>query len=223
MTREPIVIRLNEQELFEENARKVIEQIDALKPGLREELLQKKRAELTDEQRQALDTPRQQRTADQRSLAAEAEELTEVNFAEVAREITGPDRRQAVKLAVEAAKNKRMAKLVSRYRYIVNFDYWRLRAKMEQDDLTISARKLIYEGNQAFGEGDLTTARRKFDEGFATWRKVLDKFPEMLPNPIFGSEMMEVIKRYRYILGKLDGEFPKDFILQDIIDEHKEP
>jgi hypothetical protein len=216
-------IRLVEQEIVAQDVQKLSDKIDALRPGLRQELRQKKRADLTDQQRQALDKPAAQRSRLERALVAEAEDLLKVTYAEVAREITGPARKEALKLANEAAKYDRRANLIGRYRYIVNYDYWRLKAAMEQDDRTLAARKLIYEGDQAFANGDMTTARRKYNDGFNNWRKTLDKFPEMLPNPIFGSDMLDVIKKYHHVLDQLDEEFPKNFVLQDVLDEHAGP
>jgi hypothetical protein len=156
-------------------------------------------------------------------LADEAGRLVEVTYQEVARRIVGPQRRQALKWAKEATEALGRAKFIGTFRHTANFEYWRLRAEMEQNQLTLSARKLIYDGDRGFADGDLVTARRNYENGLAAWRSVLDKFPQMMPNPVFGDEMMETIRRYRVVLDQLDEPFPEDFILQDVIDANKGP
>ncbi len=42
----------------------------------------------------------------------------------------------------------------------------------------------------------------------------------MVSDPIFCDDMVEVIRRYEYFLKLDEKELPKDFILQDILDEH---
>ncbi len=61
-------------------------------------------------------------------MAAEAEELLQVSHEEVARKITGPQRAQAKKLAAEATAHEELTTYIRRYRDIVNFVFWRLRA-----------------------------------------------------------------------------------------------
>ena len=61
---------------------------------------------------------------------------------------------------------------VSFPRAIVNFDYWRLRAEVEQSDQALSARKMIYQGDRTFHKGDMVAARAAYEQGLAGWRKV---------------------------------------------------
>jgi len=213
-------IRLSEQERFEKIAKELVEKLEALQPGLREKIIQEKRAKLTDAQREALATPLKDRAEDQHKLAAEATEALKVTNELLARRITGPKRKEALELAKEATEAQQRADVIRRYRQVVNYTYWGDRAKIEQENDTLSARKLIYQGDQALAEADLTAARDFYDRGLATWRKVLDRFPVLIEDNTFGSDMIEVIGRYRRILDQLDDPFPKNFILQDVIDRH---
>ncbi len=217
-----ISIRLNDREMYEEKARKLVEKLDAIEPGLRERIHQEKRAELTDQLRQAVDTTPGERTTEQHELAAKAKELLEVTHEEVAARIKRPRRKQALKLAKEAVEAERVANIIRRYRQIVNFESWRLRAQVEQTQETLAARKLIYQGDHAFADGDLPNALRYYDEGLNAWRKVLDKFPELVPDETFGSDLVDIVNRYRKILELRDEPFPEDFILQDIVDLHED-
>ena len=103
----------------------------------------------------------------------------------------------------------------------MNFAYWRLRAEVEQTDEILATHKLIYQGNRAYSEGDLVAARNDYQQGLAGWRKVIDRAPGILSDQTTSDELMDVIKRYRRILGQLDEKFPQPFILQDVIDAHE--
>jgi hypothetical protein len=217
-TLEPIVIQLNQQEMHEQTARKLVQQIEALQPGLREKIVADKRKALTPAQREALATPAGKRAGKQLELATQAEEAIRTTHNEVARKITGPKRKEALKLAKDAADHEQLAWYVQRYRDIVNFAYWRLRAQVEQTDNMLTTRKLIHQGDRAYSEGDLVVARNAYQQGLVGWRKVIDEAPGMVCDQTTRDELMDVIKRYRRILSQLDERFPEKFILQDVID-----
>lgn len=219
-TQEPIVIRLGEEEMQTENAKKLVAQLEALQPGLRAEIIAEKRKTLTKAQREALDTPREKRTGKQFELASQAEEAMRVTHNEVARRIRGDKREEALKIAKEATKCEEIANYINRYREIVNFGYWRLRAEVEQSDDLLNARRLLNQGDRAYSEGDLVAARNAYQQGLADWRKVLDQSPSMIPDQTAGDDLVDVIKRYRRILSQLDEPFPEPFILQDVLDFH---
>lgn len=214
----PIVIRLNDQERHEANAKKALDRLEALQPGLRDELIAKKKAALTEAQREALAVPPEKRTGKQFELAAQAEQAIAVTHNEVARQIKGKTRDEALRLAKEAVEQEQMAAYVRRYRDIVNFNFWRQRAQAEQTDELLKARQLIYQGDRAYAEGDLIAARNAYHDGLAAWRKALDAHREYITDQTTGEDLMDVIARYRRILGQLDEPFPKPFILQDVID-----
>jgi hypothetical protein len=92
---------------------------------------------------------------------------------------------------------------------------------MEQTAQALNARKLIHQGDRDFNDGDLLGSQKAYEQGMALWRKALDQFPELIGDRTMGDTLMDVIKRYREILGQLDEPFPKNFILQDVLDKHE--
>jgi hypothetical protein len=217
---DPPSMRLNDQEPFEAESQKLLAQLEELRPRLRNQISREKLGRLKPEERMAMDVPMRKRNPQQQKLAAAAEEKTRVTHNEVALRITGPKRALAGKLARQIAALEQLASCIRRDRSIVNFDYWRLRAQVEQADQTLQARKLIYQGDRAFAKADLPAAQAAYDQGLAAWRKVLDSFPQLQKDSsrTTQDDLMDVIKRYRYILKQLDEPFPKKFILQDILD-----
>ncbi len=219
-TQQPVVIQLGEQEMHEQAAKKLLDQLEALQPGLHDKLVAEKRAALSKAQREALGIPYDKRTARQAELAAQAQQATDVTHGEVARRIVGPHRKEAIKLADEINEHETLARYIQSYRQIINFVYWRLRAEVEQTEELLAARKALHQGDQAYADTDLIAARNAYRQGLQGWRSVLDKHPSLVKEEITGNDLMDVIKRYRRILGQLDEPFPEKFILQDVLDAH---
>ena len=78
----------------------------------------------------------------------------------------------------------------------------------------------MYLGRKAFeDEGDLVTAQQLYEEGFASWRDVLDRFPALMDDETTtGDDLMEYVTEYREILDQLDESLDEDFQLWDIIE-----
>ncbi len=211
-------VHLNDQEKHEEAAAKMLAQLEALQPGLRAQIAAEKLAKLKPAERAAWKTPAAKRTAKQQSLAAAAEEKLKIAHKEVAMQIRGRKRGQALELAKNIAEHEDWAHSIRGERSIVNFENWRLHADVEQTDKALAARKLVYQGDRAFAQGDLAAASTAYDKGLKAWRDVLDEFPKLKADNTTPDDLMDIIKRYRRILSQLDEPFPKNFILQDIID-----
>jgi hypothetical protein len=219
-----VTLRLNDQEMYEQQVRQAGPQIDKLAPGLRAKILAEKRAKLTPAEIAACETPPEKRTPQQIKLAAAAEPQRVAANEEVARRISDSKvRREALALAQQASDDEKMATYVRRERSKVNFDYWRLRAEVEQDADTIAARQALYHGDQAFAHALLVDARQDYERGLRLWRTVLDRFPAYKEDINTGDDLLRVIRRYREILKQRDEPFPKPFILQDILDKHGRP
>ena len=214
-------IRLGDGEMLAEKMAKATAELDALQPGLRQKILQEKEALLTDQQRAARDAAPTERTEEQHKLMVQINEHLKVTHQEVAARIDGPKRRKAAQLAEQLKADEEEATMVRRYRQIVNYVYWRLRARIEQTDEVLAARKLLFDGNRAYDDGRMLDAEKLYDDGLVVWRKVLDKFGGLTEDRTTVEDLVEVIDRYRLILKQLDKPFPKDFILQDVLDAEK--
>ncbi len=214
-------IRLNDLDRgrdFQGQSDRLSRELRELAPEEYQRLRAQREALLSDAHRKALETPEAERSAEQFDLAAEAEQILTITHRQLARSITGPQREKALEMAEQADYAMEMVRIIQRYRDIVNFDYWRLRAEVEQRPETIRARQAIFEGGRAYADGDLLAARRHYDEGLAGWRKVIDRFPALLEKSVFIQDMMDVIRRYRRLYEQLGEPFPEDFILNDVIE-----
>ncbi len=117
---------LEKHEALQEKASQAL---DALDPGLRERIHQKKYEALSREMREAFDTPVGKRNEKQQQLASQAEAQLEVTYEEIANQVPSGKKAEAKKLAAEAIKNMVIATDIRRSRDVVNFKYWKLRPK----------------------------------------------------------------------------------------------
>jgi len=62
-----------------------------------------------------------------------------------------------------------------------------------------------------------------YEKGFAQWRQLYDRkdFSYLKNDESLGVEVMGMIAKYRQVLEKSDKPFPKDFVLNDIIQLHE--
>jgi hypothetical protein len=215
-----IWINLNDEEFHRQEIKKLAGRLEALQPGLRQKIVAEKRNALSDAQRKALDTPPEKR-ANQKDweLAAQAEQATQVTYDELARRVRGEKRKEATDLATQIADHDRTAHYIKLDRNVVNFEYWRLRAQIEQGDDMLAARRLLFEGDKKYHSTGILSARQDYDESFRSWRKVLDAHKELLDQQDTRDDLMEAIGRYREILRQLEKTtLPPDFILRDVIE-----
>jgi len=214
-------IRLNDKERLLEEAAKCVAELDKLDPGLRERIRQERLAKLTPAEKKAYEMPAEERrTEELHTLATKAANQLNVTYEQVARRVSGKNFEKALELARKSADFERQAQKINTDRVLVNFEYWRLKARVEQHPDTIQAREALYGADQAFTAGtDLVRAKQRYEKGYELWRKVLDnkQWPQLKEDDKLGEELAKSVRRYRRVLERRDEPFPKDFVLQDIV------
>ena len=213
-------IYLNDKDKEEEQGKKLVAQLDALQPGLRDEIREKKHQQLTPEQRDAYDTPFEKRTNEQIQLGYEAEERMRVTHEDVARQIKGRKSRQGQRACRKSHGARGSGHIHQPIPGYGELPVLAAPRQVEQTEEAINARKFIYQGDRSYRDGDPTAARTAYDQGFALWRKVIDKFPAFIEDEITGSDLMDLVKQYERILKQLDEPFPANFPLQDVVNRY---
>jgi hypothetical protein len=215
-----LVIRLFEEEKFDKDAVRLRQQLEALMPGLRQKIESERRDALGAEEKRALAVPLAKRTAQDHKLVGAAEIKLRVSHEDVLKRITGPDHGKARAIVEQLNDAEQTAQVIGRYRQIVNYNYWRLRARIERTEQARDARRAVYVAERAFEKADLVTAKESFDTGLALWRKLIDKYPEIIEDRTVGDDLADVCKDYLRLLQKSDEPPPKPFILQDVLDRY---
>ncbi len=94
----------------------------------------------------------------------------------------------------------------------------------ERIDLGIEARRLMFEARKQHREGRFLStdasqgAIELYEKSFEKWRIILDNYPPLVDDGDIGDSLIEVIRLYWRALEQDDREFPKDFVLQSVID-----
>lgn len=217
-------IRLEDFDLYLKLYQEKAAALEALQPGLREQIFNMKLENLSDEEKALLEKNRMTLTQEERVQLSDLGRRLDVQLPEVAENIPAVNREEARELASEAMNYFNKLDFIDNSRNQVNYRYWKVRCEAERTDDALTARRLLYEGDEAYDEGaDLQTAREKYEEGLQGWRNVFDQYPMLIEDSITGDELLAVINRYKEILRKSDEPFPEPFVLQDLLDYHFVP
>jgi hypothetical protein len=213
-----IKIRLEDQESQQDLAARLQKQLEEMLPGVRERLRKEKLAALPPNIREALQTPREQRSPDQIALAGEHEHKATVTWDEVA-DAAPPDKIvEAKRLANNLMRAEAQINAIITERSKVNYEYLRTRGEAEPEEATLEARRLTYEGGQEMDRANYDKAIPLYEEAWKKWREVIDRHPRMAGESVSADEIVEDINRYKKALSTFGRKFPEPFILQDVID-----
>jgi hypothetical protein len=210
-------IRLADLERIQAEADNYGKQLDELLPGIREEIEAEKVATLSPEELEARTVPVDQRTEEQRLLAYAADRKARARYAEMAERAPADVKRKVGRLVSQGQIAQSFADTIYNYRDQVNYDYWKLRCEIEQQDTAIAARRYIYEADQAYAATDLETMKNKYEAAWTEWAKIFDQYPSLMEDTT-AEDLMDEVRRYAWLLGQLDEPFPPpDFKLNKLI------
>ncbi len=213
-------IRLNDGERMHEESARLGKELDRLVPGVREQLIEQRRTQLSDEERNALNTPPDERTMEQNAAAYSAQAKLDVTFADIAERAPENVRREVQRLVRLGREADAIAQAIDMYREQVNYVYWKDRCEIEQTDTAIRARKLVYEADQAYQKADLEGMREKYEQAWEEWAKIFEQYPEMLEDTT-AEDLVDEVKRYQWLLAQLDEPWPPPgFKLQKLMERY---
>jgi hypothetical protein len=213
-------IRLSDGERMRAESERLGKELDELVPGVRQQLIEQRRAQLNDEERIALNTPPEKRTMEQGAAAFAAQHKLKVTFADIAERASAGVRREVQRLVRLGREAESTAQAIDLYREQVNYVYWKERCEIEQTDTAIRARKLVYEADQAYQNADLEGMRRKYEQAWDEWAKIFDQYPDMLEDTT-AEELVDEVKRYQWLLAQLEEPWPPaGFKLQRLMERY---
>lgn len=211
-------IRLNEGERWTEMVNQRLDELEGLAPGVKERLIKERKAKLSDDELRLLGADRVGLSAEDYDVAVTAEAKIAVTPEDVVNAIEDPDKRREGRLMVNRILNaKAYSTTIRRYRDVVNFNYWRTRCEVEQQDRAIDARKYLWDANELYEEADLVGAAEKYEESWKRWASIYNDY-EVLAEDVTAEDLVDQIKKYRTVLTQLDREFPpQDFPMYRLV------
>lgn len=133
--------------------------------------------------------------------------VPEIPEAEMWMEMSEDDITNQVKTGDE---ERRLRKAVDDYQKIVNYRYWRERARCERDPQMADAHREIYEAQVAYGEQRLGDAKVLVESGMKNFNEMLKKYPDLLSSDdLLLEDALTAVLMWQYIL-RLSGETPTD-------------
>ena len=172
--------------------------IDTL-PAEIAEYWQKPESEMTPEQRQLMPSILKGLIPDLTALAKTSDEsvrLESVNIAGQVRDL-----------------NARIQKTIG-YRTQINYSYWKTLAQAEQEERTVTARRLIYEAERANNNAELDKAIELYEQAFVVWAEIFDDYP-LLTIDDTAEDLFNSVRRYMVAIDS--QEIPEDFPLATFV------
>ncbi len=191
-------------------------ELDSIAPGVRKNLVAEREASLTEAERKALATPREQMQDDMYEAYMAGAQKMHYSEEDVANRAPNDVRRKALRIAEEIAAKTEYASRVSQSQDTVAYRYWLMRAELEQTPQMTKARELIFNAKQSMDEAHLEEAKELYDESWGIWAKVLAENP-VLRDELAEDDLSSHLKQYTVLLRQLDEEFPLDFPLKQFV------
>jgi hypothetical protein len=217
-----VKLYLGSQKELEKKVADLRAKLDGMLPDVRKKIADERRKALKPEEVALLDTPREKLKPEQGQKRAELESKIAVTDRDVADRIAKEQpakANEALQLASDINREDTTLQYTINYKHDANYDYWQNRADFEQTSDALDARRLMFEAKKAFKVADIVTAKQKYQEGFAKWRAVIDKFPMILDDEqTTGGDIVDFIKGYRRVLDQFDEHLGDDFPLWNVIE-----
>jgi len=164
----------------------------------------------------AIGTPLEQRTKSQQSIADQYAGSMVPDLARVARDADPSVRLRALQL-VDLVKDldERIIKTEG-HRKQINYPYWEMLALAEQEERTVTARRLIYEAGEALTkEGELENSLSLYNQSFELWAEIFDDYPIL----VIDDSAQDLFESVRDYMKATDSdEVPEDFPLKTFVE-----
>ena len=211
-------IRLNEGSAMRRDANRIRDELLAMIPGAREEILAKKREAISPEALEASELPWQERTVEQSAMALMTDRRLRVEFDDLSKRAPAEKKAEFDRLIREGIRLEAEADAIDNYQEQVNYRYWKLRCEIEQSQEAIDARKYLYAAEEAYKVADLEGMRENYEASWNEWAKIFEKYPVMLEDTT-AEDLMESVARYRWVLEQFEETFPPaDFKLMRLLE-----
>jgi hypothetical protein len=135
------------------------------------------------------------------------------SFQQIAAQLPANLQLKAVELGTKLSFTKDFLREVESYRGQVNYEYWEMRAKAEQREDMVEARRLMYQADQLINVADVKGALEAYEQAWKQWAHVFRRFPTLL-NEEVGDDVIKSLGRYKRLV---ETELDETFVLYEFI------
>ena len=124
---------------------------------------------------------------------------------------------EGVELARKIAFAKDFLREVESYRGQVNYEYWELRAKAEQREDMVEARRLMFQADQLLNVADVKGALQSYERAWTRWAQVFSLYPSIISEEV-GDEVVKSLGRYKRLA---ENDLDETFVLHEFLEYRK--
>ena len=242
-----MILHLGELDTLEKQLQEKADSLDKLlPPGTRKEIeAGKKATKLSKQERERLEMFEKMKpnhlTLEQKYELNSLRGRVKPTFDEIGNRVESKNQVKANKILDAIKKLQERILRTQSGRSIVNYEAWETRAKLEQTDLMLKARKAAYQAKEALEEGaDLVEASEKFKKSIEAWEKLIKENDRLISgaetvnsedakegafmtndllmtDTTLRDDIDDLIENYGDFLGGKDALFPEDFPLAEYI------
>jgi len=172
------------------------------------------RSEIAEDDLKVFDLPESERTQENYALYTSVMNRLTPTVQQIAAKLPSDQQAKLVKIATEMSVSEEFLKQVNSYRSQVNYEYWQLRANLEQRDEAIKARRLIYDADKLIDEADVKGAVDLYNEAWVYWDWIFNRYPSMMTEEM-GDDVQKALVRYSKLVDEeLSESFPLNRFLE---------
>ncbi len=138
-------------------------------------------------------------------------------FQQIAAQLPPTLQLKAIELGTKITFTKDFLREVDSYRGQVNYEYWELRAKAEQREDMVEARRLMYQADELINVADVKGALEAYEQAWKQWAQVFSRYPSMITEEV-GDDVIKSLGRYKRLV---ESELDETFILEEFLQYRK--
>ena len=190
------------------------EELDKQLGGARDKIRERRFERLPQDLKDAYQKPATERSLTESEKAEEAERLISPSPSEAIAEAPKDQQPRLLQLSTEINKMEEKLRIANIYRSNVNYAYWETRAKAEQKQYTVDARRLLYNADKMIDAADIKGAIENYEQAWTLWDTAFKRFPILMTEEV-GEDVLKSIGRYNKLTEATESE---DFVLKWFVD-----
>ncbi len=164
-----------------------------------------------------LDKPADERTVSDDETYEDVLRRITPNVQQIAAQLPSNLQLEGIEIARKIASTKDFHREVESYRGQVNYEYWEVRARAEQREDMVAARRFMFEADQMINLADVQGAEQSYKKAWDLWSEVFARYPAMVSEEV-GDDVVKSLGRYRRLV---DEELDETFILHKYLQYRK--
>ncbi len=188
--------------------------LDTLTASAMPKAVENLRKNISPEELKIYDTPQDLRDPSDQATYYSVASRTTPTAQQLASQLGKGEQVEVLNLSNKINQATEFLRLIDSYRSQVNYEYWELRAKIEQRDEMIKARYLTYEADKLIDVADIKGALELYDQAWVLWDWIFRRYPSMIKDDV-GDDVEKSLGRYKKLVDK---DLDKDFVLFEFLE-----